>query len=203
FVAAVLASAFMFAAGQGLGFWLALNTRRTFGLDTAQAASVSGVALLIGGIGGPLVGGWLADWRARRSAGGQLEVVVGAAIVAILACVLALNSHSLAGYLAGLAILVGAGLTPLVALSALLQGIVLPPLRGSATAILGLVTQLLSAGAPYAIGALSDSLGDLRLALLLIVPASLAVGALAAAWGLPAVKSDTAAMEQRWAAAAA
>ncbi|MBV8083699.1 MAG: hypothetical protein JO247_02675, partial [Chloroflexi bacterium] len=122
---------------------------------------------------------------------------------AILACVLALNSGSLAGYLVGLAILVGAGLTPLVALSALVQGIVVPPLRGSATAILGLVTQLLSAGAPYAIGALSDSVGDLRLALLLVVPASLAIGALAAAWGLPTVKSDTARMEQHWAAAAA
>jgi hypothetical protein len=50
------------------------------------------------------------------------------------------------------------------------------------------------------IGLLSDRLGSLRLALLIVSPTFLFVAALVAATGLPTVAGDTASMEAEWAA---
>jgi len=53
--------------------------------------------------------------------------------------------------------------------------------------------------APFAIGKLSDALGSLQLALLILLPPLLAVAALAAATGIKHEDRDGRAMEARWA----
>jgi MFS family permease len=203
YVAALVASMFVFSATQATGFWLALNTSRTFGLDLTRAGTVAGVCILTGGIAGPVGGGWLVDWRGRRSAQAHLEVVAAAGILGALAAVIALSTSSLALYMVGLVVAVSAALAPTVAMTAMVQGLVIPPLRAGAYSLLALVTQIVSAIAPYAIGALSDRLQDLRLALLFVAPSLLVLAAGTALWGMPALKADTLAMEERWTALSA
>jgi len=86
-------------------------------------------------------------------------------------------------------------------MTALRQNIVLPTLRASAIMLGLFIAHFLGdAISPTVIGLLSDRLGSLRLALLIVSPTFLFVAALVAATGLPTVAADTASMETEWAA---
>jgi MFS transporter, Spinster family, sphingosine-1-phosphate transporter len=57
-------------------YWLPTMLTRRFDLSVAQAGTLSGGVIVLGGLIGTLVGGWVADWRRRRSARADLEVAI-------------------------------------------------------------------------------------------------------------------------------
>lgn len=52
--------------GYALAFWMAAVMMRNFGISTGEVAVYLGFAFLIGGVPGPVVGGFLTDWLTRR-----------------------------------------------------------------------------------------------------------------------------------------
>ena len=81
-VAATLANTFVLFASTGVGGFIALYTTRRFGVDLARVGAMVGIPLLIGGLAGNVVGGWLVDWRGRRSARAHLEIAAAASALA-------------------------------------------------------------------------------------------------------------------------
>jgi MFS family permease len=183
-------------------YWLPTLLTRRFDMDVAQAGTLSGAVIVVGGLIGTLLGGYLADWRRRTTARADLEV-------------------SIVGFVAG-AVLVGLALVtpaewfvPLFLLAvvslylytgpftAIGQNVVVPSLRGSAVTVTLLVAHLF--GDSYsaaAVGWLSDVLGSLQLALLIVSPVLLLVAAGLAALALRSIDADTLAMDREWSARA-
>src|SRR6266702_6981545 len=86
--------------------------------------------------------------------------------------------------------------------TAIKQNVVLPTVRASAVTLALLIEHLLGDSyAPFAIGKLSDALGSLQLALLILLPPLLLLAALAASTGIKHEDRDGRAMEARWASA--
>jgi MFS family permease len=179
-------------------YWLPTLLTRRFGMSVAEAGTLSGAVIVAGGLLGTLVGGYMADWRRRHSLRADLEV-------------------SIAGFLAA-AVLVGLALVvpavwfvPLFLLSvislylytgpftAISQNVVVPSMRGSAVTITLLIAHLF--GDSYAtavVGLLSDAIGSLQLALLIVSPALLLVAAGLAALALGSISADTLNMDRQW-----
>src|SRR2546426_3064344 len=55
-------------------FWLPLVLNRRFNLSVGRAGLLAGVVLVLGGLIGPLAGGWIADRRALKNPAAHLEV---------------------------------------------------------------------------------------------------------------------------------
>jgi MFS family permease len=179
-------------------YWLPTLLTRRFGMSVAEAGTLSGAVIVVGGLLGTLVGGYMADWRRRHSLRADLEV-------------------SIAGFAAG-AVLVGLALVvpaawfvPLFLLSvislylytgpftAISQNVVMPSMRGSAVTITLLIAHLF--GDSYAtavVGLLSDAIGSLQLALLIVSPALLLLAAGLAALALRSISADTLNMDREW-----
>jgi hypothetical protein len=154
--------------------------------------------IVIGGLIGTVVGGWAADWRRKSSARADLEV-------------------SIVGFVAG-AVLIGLALVAPAALfvplflltvisvyiytgpfTAISQNVVLPSLRGSAVTITLLIAHLFGdAYSPALVGLLSDAIGSLQLALLIVSPGLLLLAAGLAALALGSIQSDTRKMDREW-----
>jgi hypothetical protein len=161
---------------------------------------LAGGVLVLGGLVGNLTGGWLGDWRSRRTPAGNLEVgmlgfVAGAVFVA-----LALLAPSLVLFVPPLFLGVVALYLYSGPYTAVKQNVVLPTLRASAVTLALLIEHLFGDSfSPFAIGALSDSLHSLRLSLLLLLPPLLIVAAVVASVGRKSAGLDQRAMEERWA----
>src|SRR5439155_2264657 len=86
--AIILSQTLLFWVLGSIATFLPLLVHRRFGLGLAASGTVGGGVLIAGGLVGTFLGGWLGDWRARRSARGHLEVgiagfVLGALFVAL------------------------------------------------------------------------------------------------------------------------
>ncbi|WP_072384291.1 MFS transporter [Novosphingobium sp. NDB2Meth1] len=68
FLAASLAFGCMIVTGYGFATWLAAIMLRGFPVTTADVGFYLGLAFVLGGIPGPLLGGYLTDWLVRRDA---------------------------------------------------------------------------------------------------------------------------------------
>ncbi len=180
--------------------WLPLFLHRRFGLGTAGAGTLAGGVLVVGGLVGTLAGGWLADWRSRTRPSGNLEVGMAGFLAGAVCVTLALLAPSLTTFLP--MFLMGAIALYLYSgpFSALKQNVVVPTLRASAITLGLLIEHLFGDSfSPLLIGALSDRLHSLRVALLLLLPPMLVLAGVAAATGLRAVGRDTRTMEDQWA----
>ena len=191
---------FLFFVLAANAYWLPFYLNRRFGLDTAQAGVVAGGVLVVGGIVGPLAGGWLADaWR-RRSEGANLYVgivgfVLGAAFVTLglLAPNLGLFVPMLLCGVIALYLYAG----PFAAIG---QNVVVPSMRASSVTLSLLLSHLLGDSySPLAVGILSDRLGGLEPALLITSPTLLLVAAAVSALGLRTIGRDTGRAEDAWA----
>lgn len=143
----------------------ALNTFQTaflqryhgLGLRAANHAS----ALVLGAVGvlGMLLGGWLGDWLAVRSARARLLLAAGAMLLAAPCLYLALGMPR--GQIAGLMTLMGIGMTLVFTyystVYATIQDVIEPRNRGMAVSIYFFAMYMLGASAgPVATGWLSD-----------------------------------------------
>lgn len=66
YVAATLAFACMIVIGYGFATWLAAIMLRNFAISTADVGFYLGLAFLLGGIPGPIMGGYCTDFLVRR-----------------------------------------------------------------------------------------------------------------------------------------
>ena len=75
----------MILIGSALGYaaWIPSFFERLRGFSIAEAGLIFGLAQLIGGVGGSLIGGVLTDRARRRRVGGQLDFVALAAAIAL------------------------------------------------------------------------------------------------------------------------
>jgi MFS transporter, Spinster family, sphingosine-1-phosphate transporter len=197
--ASIIAETLLYFVIGGLGIWLPTFLQRRFGMGVAGAAVFAGGVLVVGALVGTLAGGWIGDRLNVRNPRGNLLVCIAGFAGGGVMVVLALTAPSLALFVP--AFLLGAIFLYLYngPMTALRQNIVLPSLRASAIMLGLFVAHLLGdAISPTVIGWLSDQLGSLRLALLIVSPTLLFIAALVAVTGLPTVAADTATMETEW-----
>jgi MFS transporter, Spinster family, sphingosine-1-phosphate transporter len=154
------------ACGHGFGAWVPTYFIRELGLAADQAGALFGLSALLGGIFGGIVGGSLADKQRKKRIGGEFDIAAGAAFLGAVFVFATLEAgpgagSALGGLIATFAIY--ALFPPL--LSAMLS--MVPPHRHGATgAINTLCLGGIGAGVgPFVIGAASDRLGSLHMAL--------------------------------------
>ena len=145
--------------GYGVAFWLPSLLIRSFGFDLVQASQFFGALLLLGGVAGVLLGGWLGDRLGKKDKAfyswlPACGYFLGAPLFAFgvmsdtvwIAFVLFVIPQALAYIWLG------------PVLSAI-QHLVEPPARAMASALFLLINNLIGLGGGiYALGALSESL---------------------------------------------
>ncbi len=139
--------------------WLPIYLQLRFGVSEGSAGLISGAVLVVAGILGALLGGWVADlctrrWVSGRIIAGSMGFLLGAPLIA-----LALISPSLAVFLpffflTGMLLNVYNG-----PLSAISQDVVRPELRAMSVALSLLIGHLLGdATSPFQVGLLINKL---------------------------------------------
>lgn len=201
--ATIAAETALFFVLGGAAFWLPTYLSRRFGLGTGAAGTLAGGVLVVGLLAGSLIGGWIADrLRARRQLASNLPVGIAGFIAGAIFVALALVMPTLGLFIP--MFLLGAASLYLYngPYTAIKQNVVLPSVRATAVTIALLIEHLLGDSySPFAIGRLSDAVGSLQVALLVVLPPVLVVAAIFAAAGVRSEDRDGRAMEARWAAA--
>jgi len=148
--------------GYGIAFWLPSFLQRSFGFSLVEASWFFGALLLLGGVAGILLGGWLGDKlggtnRAFYAWLPGIAYFVGAPLFA-------LGISSSEASFAFLLLLIPQALSYVwlgPVLSAV-QHLVAPPARSMASALFLLINNLIGLGGGiYALGALSDGLAPI------------------------------------------
>jgi MFS transporter, Spinster family, sphingosine-1-phosphate transporter len=193
-------TALFFVLG-GAAFWLPTYLSRRFGLGTGTAGTLAGGVLVLGLLAGSLLGGTIADrLTIRRGSASNLPIGIAGFLAGAVFVALALLMPSLVLFVP--MFLLGAACLYLYngPYTAIKQNVALPTVRASAVTLALLIEHLLGDSyAPFAIGKVSDVLGSLQLALLILLPPLLLLAALFAATGLRHEDRDGRAMEARWA----
>jgi MFS family permease len=195
----ILAVSLCLFVSQGAGFWMPLYLQRHFGIGVAQAGAIAGLPLLVGGLIGTFGGGWIGDWRARKTPRGYLEVAIASLVLAAVALFAVYSAPTLpllaaAWFFGSMFLSVW-----IPVLQAQVQLVVIPVMRASGITLTLLAGNLFgNALAPPVIGGVSGALHSLSLALLLLVPALTLVAALSLIPALSTAAKDSAAMDASW-----
>lgn len=179
-------------------YWLPTYLTRRFDMSVGAAGTLSGGVIVVGGLVGTLLGGYLADSRRKHTPRADLEVSIGGFVAAAILVGLALVAP--ATYFVPLFLLAVVSLYlytgPFTAIG---QNVVVPSMRGSAVTITLLIAHLFGDSYSAAVvGLLSDALGSLQLALLIVSPAALMLAAGLAALALRSIGSDMLNMDREW-----
>jgi MFS family permease len=168
-----------------------------FRLGPGQAALISGLVIVLGGLAGTLFGGYLADWLSPRVPGGRI-LAIGLGFAAALPCyVVALLTHALPVFLVAATLAVVALTIQVGPLGAIVQDATPAHLRASAVAVSLVLAHLLGdAWAATAVGAISTALGErTNLGLLIVGVPALVVGMAVALLGARVYLADLAARQ--------
>jgi predicted MFS family arabinose efflux permease len=145
--------------GYGVAFWLPSLLMRSFGLDLIGAGQFLGGLLLIGGVAGVLLGGWLGDAVGGRDKAYYAWVPAVSYVVGMPLFVVGVLSHSVTAAFALFLIpqaLVYVWLGPVLTA---VQHLVPAHMRASAAASFLLINNLVGLGlGSWFVGALSDAL---------------------------------------------
>ena len=164
-------------AVNGIGYWLQVYHDRFSGLSLSQATSATGAIVVVGGVGGTIVGGVLADRYQHRIQGGRVAIP---AYCLMAGTVLLTASFARIPATASLTIQAAAIFVYTLAIPSLRAGVgdaVPAHLRGAGFAAFALISAIFgAAAAPPLIGALSD-IWNLRVAFLVCMP-TIFIGAL-------------------------
>jgi len=159
--------------GYGMGFWLPSLMKRSFDMELIGISRFYGALLLIGGVPGVLLGGWLGDRAGRSSKVGYARVPAIAFLLAVPLFAAGMLSHSSAAAFALFLVPQGLAYMWLGPVLTAVQHLVPAPMRATASASFLLINNLIGVGfGAMTIGALSDALtpafgdGALRIALL-------------------------------------
>jgi len=145
--------------GYGMFFWLPSFFVRSYGLTLLEASLYFGSILLVGGITGIWLGGWLADrfGAARRRAYAIIPAIAFLATIPFY--VAAVTSNSLAVSFALFLVPTALGLVWLGPVLSSIQHVVPTNMRATASAVFLFVNNLIGIGlGTVALGALSDAL---------------------------------------------
>lgn len=145
--------------GYGLAFWLPSLLQRSFGLDLIETSQFIGAVLLIGGVAGILLGGWLADRLGSTDRSFYAWVPGGAFVLAVPLFAGGIYTSDVA--LAFVLFLVPQALAYvwLGPVTSAVQHLVEPAARSTASALFLLINNLIGLGGGiYALGALSTAL---------------------------------------------
>ena len=148
--------------GYGLAFWLPSLMRRSFGLDLIATSHFLAGLLLIGGVGGIVAGGWLADRLGARDRAwfGYVPAIAYLASIPLFAG----GIHGGDVHIAFALFLLPQALSYawLGPVLSAVQHLVASPERATAAALFLLINNLIGLGGGiYALGALSDALTPL------------------------------------------
>jgi MFS family permease len=187
------AMVFSFFTVGGTSFWLPTYIVDSFKLTVGTAGLLSGVVLVVSGLAGTLIGGWLADTLQKRMPQGRLLVAAGSLLLGAPLVLIALFIHILWLFVL-VFILAGITLNCCTGpLNAVVQDVIAPNMRSTAIGLALLLAHLLGdAAAPFAIGGLAG-VSSLWLAMIVTAPTSLFIAGLVCLGGLPSVQND---MEQ-------
>lgn len=145
--------------GYGLAFWLPSLLQRSFALDLVQVSHFIGGLLILGGVAGMLLGGWLGDRLGSRDRAYLAYLPAGAFVIGV--PLFAAGIYSSDARLAFLLFLVPQAMAYVwlgPVLSAV-QLLVVPAHRSTASALFLLINNLIGLGGGiYALGALSQAL---------------------------------------------
>ena len=167
-------AAYTFGLG-GLGFWMPVFLERVRGVPPVAATRDFGMVVVLTGIVGTLVGGWLGDYCLKRSRQGYLWFSAAVTLAAAPCALLALTAPAPAEYYPAI---VAAELLLFMStgpINAAIANIVSPLERASAIALSMFIIHLLGdVPSPPLIGHLSDasSLGQA----VLVVPVTIGIG---------------------------
>lgn len=195
----ILVGAFVFSFFTigGTSFWLTSYLNRAFHLTLTEAGSLSGLVLIVSGIAGTVLGGWLADLAQRRFPEGRLFVSMLGFLVGAPLVLLGLLIHTLAPFIA---VFLVAGITLNFCtgpLNAVIQDVIAPNMRATALGLALLLAHLLGdASSPTIIGLISDST-SLGTALLVTAPTFLFLAGLVCLLGLKTVRRDMQRMQEQ------
>lgn len=145
--------------GYGIAFWLPSLLQRSFALDLVQTSHFIGALLLVGGVAGMLLGGWLGDRLGSRDRAFLAYVPAVAFVIGV--PLFAAGMYSPNARLAFVLFLIPQAMAYVwlgPVLSAV-QLLVVPTARSTASALFLLINNLIGLGGGiYALGALSDAL---------------------------------------------
>jgi MFS family permease len=202
--ATIFSQALLYFVLAANAYWLPTALNRRFGLSIAAAGLLSGIVLVAGGLVGSLVGGFVSDHLARRDLRGHLRVAIAGFVVAAFTITVALVAPF---SFSGVPVFLPAFFVTVVGLylwqapfTTISQNVVAPSLRASAVTTTLLIAHVLGdSHAPFVVGIISDRVGSLQTALLIVSPTLLLAAALVAGLGLPSIRRDTEKMEDAWA----
>ncbi len=145
--------------GYGLFFWLPSFFVRSFGLELLDASMFYGAIILIGGIAGTWVGGYMADRLGSDKRGNYAIIPAVAFLATIPFYMIAILSPNLTMTFFALLIPTGLGLAWLGPVLSAIQHVVPPTMRATASAIFLFINNLIGLGAgTVALGVISDNL---------------------------------------------
>ena len=188
---------FSFFTIGGTSFWLPTYLNRAFNLSLTNAGTISGVVLVVSGVVGTVVGGWLADLMQRRFAGGRLFISMLGFLIGAPLVLIALLIHTLALFVA-VFIIAAISLNFCTGpLNAVIQDIIAPEIRATALGLALLLAHVLGdAAAPTIIGVFSDKF-TLGTALLVTAPTFLFLAGIVCLIGLRTVAKDMSSMQKQ------
>lgn len=181
----------------GTSFWLPTYLNRAFNLSLADAGAISGVVLIISGVVGTVVGGWLADFMQRRFPEGRLLTCVLGFLLGAPLVMVALFIHTRVLFIV-VFIIAAISLNFCTGpLNAVIQDVIAPEMRATALGLALLLAHMLGdAASPTIIGVLSDKF-TLGTALLVTAPTFLFLAGLVSLLGLRTVARDMQRMQEQ------
>ena len=154
-----LGASFSSMMGYGVFFWLPSFFVRSYDLTLLNASLFYGAVLLIGGLAGIWVGGWLGDRFGQSQRSQYARIPAIAFLCTVPFYILAILSPTLTLAFFVLLVPTALGLAWLGPVISAIQHLVRPDMRATASAIFLFINNLIGIGlGTYAIGALSDIL---------------------------------------------
>lgn len=154
-----LGASFSSMMGYGVFFWLPSFFVRSYNLTLLNASLFYGAVLLIGGLAGIWVGGWLGDRFGQNQRSQYARIPAIAFLCTVPFYILAILSPTLTLAFFVLLVPTALGLAWLGPVISAIQHLVRPDMRATASAIFLFINNLIGIGmGTYAIGALSDTL---------------------------------------------
>ena len=145
--------------GYGVAFWLPQLLQRSHGLNLVQTSQFYGGVLLIGGVAGVLLGGWLGDRAGAKDKAGYARLPAIAFLAAVPLYAAAIHGSSATAAFPLFVLCQALAYIWLGPVIAAVQQLVPQPMRATASAVFLFVNNLIGIGAgTLVMGALSDAL---------------------------------------------
>lgn len=161
YVRASVSYAMLTMIGYSMAIWLAPIMLRNFDVSLGKVGLYLGLTYIVGGVPGPLLGGYLTDFLVKRDARWRAWIPAICSVGSVTSLWFCLSADTLLTFLGFFSIGYACFMIPQGAAMTMLQSWVGPGERALATSLALLVNSLVGlALGPFLIGMLSDALAD-------------------------------------------